>query len=121
MGEEISSLTQRLRELEGDSRVQTNREQYLALEKRALKLQKERDSLHSELEIARMDPKEAHSRFIAKVPCDVDPSDHLRAVVLTGEGLVCQVKADNQRIAELEAQAKMYNEDIGSVRILPAY
>src|SRR3546814_4784544 len=54
----ISMLTQKIHDMDGDSRTQNNREHYATLEKRIHKLQRERESLHQELEIAKLRSEE---------------------------------------------------------------
>src|SRR3546814_9249343 len=67
---EISMLTQKIHDMDGDSRTQNNREHYATLEKQIHKLQRERESLHQALEIAKLPVDQANTRFIAKVKAE---------------------------------------------------
>lgn len=63
----LNELNGRIRQYESDEKSNSLRKEYLNLEKSYQTLKKDTDSLHEELEIANLDPKEAHTKFVARV------------------------------------------------------
>ena len=57
----------KIRHYESENKTSSFRKEYLSLEKAYQLLKKDLDSLIEELEIASLDPKEAHSKFVARV------------------------------------------------------
>jgi len=63
----LNEINMQIRHYESDDKSNSLRKEYLALEKSYTSLKKDADSLKDELEIASMDPKEAHTQFVARV------------------------------------------------------
>jgi len=63
----LNDINGQIRHYESDDKSNSLRKEYLALEKAHQGLKKDADSLRQELDIASLDPKEAHSRFVARV------------------------------------------------------
>jgi hypothetical protein len=63
----LHEINATIRHYESDDRSNSLRKDYLSLEKSYQSLKKDADSLREELDIASLDPKEAHTRFVARV------------------------------------------------------
>jgi len=63
----LAHINARIRSSESDDKSNSHRKEYSALERTYQSLRKDADSLQEELEIASMDPKEAHAQFVARV------------------------------------------------------
>eukprot|EP01038_Epipyxis_sp_PR26KG_P011164 gene11164-14981_t len=63
----LNEINQKIHQYESDQKNNSLRKDYLNLEKTYQSLKKDYDSLQEELEIANMDPKEAHAKFVARV------------------------------------------------------
>jgi len=63
----LAQVNARIRSYESDDKSNSHRKEYSALERTFQSLKKDADALQEELEIASMDPKEAHSQFVARV------------------------------------------------------
>ena len=63
----LAEVNNRVRAMESDERSNNHRKEFSNLERRYQALKKDAESLDQELEIASMDPKEAHAQFVARV------------------------------------------------------
>lgn len=63
----LNEINNRIKQYESDEKSNSYRKEYSSLDKIFITLQKDADSLREELEIANLDPKEAHSKFVARV------------------------------------------------------
>lgn len=63
----LNDINSRIRQYESDERTNTVRKQYIALEKTMQGLKRDIEAAQEELAIADLDPKEAHSKFVARV------------------------------------------------------
>lgn len=63
----LTQINARIRSYESDDKSNSHRKEYSSLERTFQSLKKDSDSLQEELEIASMDPKEAHAQFVARV------------------------------------------------------
>ena len=91
---ELENLRQKVIDLENVIRGSGMREEYNASERRVQQLQKSVNGFQEDLEIAMMDPKEAHARLLAKV------------------------KEDNRKTSELESRLKEIDEEISKSKRL---
>ena len=62
-----SLLCVQIRHYESDEKSNALRKEFLALEREYASLKKDETSLQEELDIASMDPREAHTKFAARV------------------------------------------------------
>jgi intraflagellar transport protein 74 len=63
----LNEVNARIRQLEGEDKSSSYRKEYSSLEKTYQSLKRDLESLHQELEIANLDPKDAHTKFVARV------------------------------------------------------
>lgn len=63
----LNEINNHIRNYESDDRSNSLRKEYLSLERQYQALKKDSESLQEELDIANLDPKEAHSKFVARV------------------------------------------------------
>lgn len=63
----LNEFNARIRQFESDDKSSSLRKEYLGLERTYQSLRKDYESMTEELEIANMDPKEAHTKFVARV------------------------------------------------------
>jgi intraflagellar transport protein 74 len=63
----LGDINHAIRSYESDEKNNSLRKEYLSLEKKYQSLKKDSESLQEELEIANLDPKEAHNKFVARV------------------------------------------------------
>lgn len=63
----LNDVNNHIRAYESDEKNNSLRREYMALEKRYQSLKKDSESLQEELDIANLDPKEAHTKFVARV------------------------------------------------------
>lgn len=63
----LNEINNAIRQVESDEKGYSHRKEYTALEKQVADAKRNYDSLSEELEIASLDPKEAHAKFVARV------------------------------------------------------
>jgi intraflagellar transport protein 74 len=63
----LGEINNRIRHYESDDKMNSHRKEYSNLERRYQAQRRDSESLQEELEIAAMDPKEAHTQFNARV------------------------------------------------------
>ena len=63
----LNEINSKIRQYESDERANAVRKQYIALEKTMQSLKRDIDAAQEELTISNLDPKEAHSKFVARV------------------------------------------------------
>lgn len=63
----LSQVNGQIRAYESDDKTNSLRKEFVALERNYQALKRDADSLQEELDIANMDPKEAHNKFVARV------------------------------------------------------
>lgn len=65
--QKLNEYSARIRHIESDDKNSSLRKEYMNLEKTILSKKKDLVILEEELQIANLEPKEAHQRFIARV------------------------------------------------------
>jgi intraflagellar transport protein 74 len=60
-------VNNQIRSYESDDKSNSLRKEYMVLEKKYISLKREAESLEEELNIANLDPKEAHAKFVARI------------------------------------------------------
>mmetsp|Transcript_3409 Transcript_3409/g.6177 ORF Transcript_3409/g.6177 Transcript_3409/m.6177 type:complete len:609 (+) Transcript_3409:65-1891(+) len=63
----LNEIHNAIRQVESDEKGYSHRKEYAALEKQVADAKRNYESLSEELEIASLDPKEAHAKFVARV------------------------------------------------------
>jgi intraflagellar transport protein 74 len=63
----LNEINSRIRQYESDDKANAVRKQYMTLEKTYQGLKRDLEAIQEELEIANLDPKEAHTKFVARV------------------------------------------------------
>lgn len=63
----LNDSNMQIRQYESDDKSNSLRKDFLALEKSCLSLRKDASAINEELDIAGMDPKEAHAKFVQRV------------------------------------------------------
>lgn len=63
----LNHVNTTIRSYEADEKTNALRKEYLTLERNYQSLRKDSEALREEIEIASLDPKEAHTRFVARV------------------------------------------------------
>ena len=63
----LNDVNMQIRHYEADDKSNVLRKEFLSLERSCLALRKDAQAVNDELEIANLEPKEAHSRFVARV------------------------------------------------------
>eukprot|EP00981_Chlorochromonas_danica_P002751 scaffold537_cov180-Ochromonas_danica.AAC.56 len=63
----LNAVNNQVRAYESDDKSSSIRKEFVSLEKAFQSLHKDADSLQEELDIANMDPKEAHTRFVSRI------------------------------------------------------
>jgi len=96
----LAQINSRIRSYEADDKSSSHRKEYSSLERTQQSLKKDADSLQEELDIASMDPKEAHSQFVARV-------NNFKTQTKTLEDQISQQREEN-------AHARRAMDDIGS-------
>jgi chromosome segregation ATPase len=98
----LNELTARLRQLEADDKGSSLRKEYVALEKAIQGKKRELQTAQEELDIVNLEPKEAHSRYVARV-------NEFKQAAKTADERINQGKEETARIkkalAELNSSA----------------
>mmetsp|Transcript_46283 Transcript_46283/g.144780 ORF Transcript_46283/g.144780 Transcript_46283/m.144780 type:complete len:589 (-) Transcript_46283:99-1865(-) len=89
---EIDQINARIREAEMALKENSHRDEYNRLERRAMGLRREKESLEYDLKISQMDPKDAYTKLMDKV------------------------KDDKKRTEDLEQQIGITQDDVSSMR-----
>lgn len=106
----LSEISARIRQLESDDKASSLRKEYVALEKTIQAKRRDLNTLQEELQIANMEPKEAHARFVARV------NDFKTSTKNTEERIVAakeEMERMKKNLAELNESAAKANSGVG--------
>mmetsp|Transcript_8599 Transcript_8599/g.9120 ORF Transcript_8599/g.9120 Transcript_8599/m.9120 type:complete len:597 (+) Transcript_8599:66-1856(+) len=95
-------------QMEEDEKGYSHRKEYLALEKQLGTAKRNYDSLNEEYEIAMLDPKEAHSKFVARVN---DHKQKTKFMESTISSLKEEIKNLKQQLEDLSSTSTISEED----------
>jgi len=106
----LAHVNSRIRSYESDDKSNSHRKEYSSLERTFQSLKKDADSLQEELEIASMDPKEAHAQFVARV-------NNFKAQTKNLDDKVAQLREENAQarraLDEMDSAASGQQDDDG--------
>lgn len=106
----LAHVNSRIRSYESDDKSNSHRKEYSSLERTFQSLKKDADSLQEELEIASMDPKEAHAQFVSRV-------NNFKAQTKNLDDKVAQLREENAQarraLDEMDSAASGQQDDDG--------
>jgi intraflagellar transport protein 74 len=100
----LNSLNTTIRSYEADEKTNSLRKEYLILERKLQSLRKEKDSLQEELDIANLDPKDAHTRFVQRVNTIKQTTKAMEDRV---QSLQQEIQQTKKQLEELQASTSM--------------
>lgn len=96
----LNEVNSRIARLEEDDKSNSHRKEYAKLERQYQSLRKDAESLQEELDIANMDPKEAHAKFAARVN---EFKANTKALEEKANMLKEEIQRTSKQLEELEA------------------
>jgi intraflagellar transport protein 74 len=100
----LNSLNTTICSYEADEKTNSLRKEYLILERKLQSLRKEKDSLQEELDIANLDPKDAHTRFVQRVNTIKQTTKAMEDRV---QSLQQEIQQTKKQLEELQASTSM--------------
>jgi len=111
----LTEINARIRHYDADDKGTSHRKEYANLERVYQSLRKDAESLQEELEIASMDPKEAHSQFVARV-------NNFKTGAKTLEDKATQLREENaaarRALDEMDTTVEEDNGDAAKYELL---
>jgi len=103
----LNEINTRIRQLEADDKSSSLRKEYATIEKNIQSLRKDAEYLQQELDIANLEPKEAHSKFVTRVnDFKKTTKDYEEKIILLKE----EISNDKKTLEDLNSNN---NEDNG--------
>ena len=104
----LNEINNAIRQVESDEKGYSHRKEYTALEKQVADAKRNYDSLSEELEIASLDPKEAHAKFVARV------NDHKKNTKAMEEQISSNKTELRKQLEDLTSSSFNQNEEDSS-------
>lgn len=104
----LNEFNSRISQMESDDKSTAYRKEYNVISKKMLALRKDSDNLQEELDIAGLDPKEAHAKFMARVN---DLKKLAKDLDEKLKGLNEDIKSDKRTLEDLVSSTASTVED----------